>query len=174
MIEPVSKDMYTQKMMDKAAGPKDEMGTMTPRKMLDWGVITTWRASIDSYFQGGPIELDSMLAELQHHVGQEPPEVTKDYFVKGIKMATSVERYMQAGTIYAQVIKGYMFEHVFQYHQGVYGRGETRDWKTFVSEELSFRDCVAHRYRRLYKLVLDWPCLLFSNENMTGLLGETL
>ena len=151
--------MYAQKMMAKAALPRDQYGALTPKKMLSWGILDTWMSRVSKFRAGGVVDLDAELSKLQQLIldePQDPGELVKDYFMEGFSLANHVEHHMMAGAIYAQVIKGYMYEHIFQYHQSVYGRGEGRDWDQFVHEELGVRRSTAYEYRRLWLLIKDW------------------
>ena len=147
-------------MLAKAREGKDQVGALTPKKMLDWGILQTWRSCVEDYKRAGPISLDTKLLDLQQLVAnepQDPGDVTKDYFMAGFALANQVEHYMQAGAVYAQVIKGYMYEHIFQYHQVAFKeQREPRNWDQFVHEELGVRKSTAHEYRRLWLLVFHW------------------
>lgn len=150
--------------MAKAHEPEDQYGALTPKKMLSWGILSQWKINVTGYFAGGAIVLDTQLSKLQQLIvdePQDPLEVTKDYLMTGVALANQVEHYMQTGAIYAQVIKGYIYEHVFQYHKRAYNSGqEQRNWATFCYEELKVRKSTAGNYRRLWLLIGDWVRLV--------------
>ena len=90
ILHTVENDMYQAKMMAKANHPSEEVGVMTPKKMLKQGVILAWEVRLDEIRRQGIVQLDAELSTLRGMTDSLGGQPNKDSLVEVLRLATRV------------------------------------------------------------------------------------